>query len=232
MQSKIKLSSSSHGLGDVLLLTGVAKHLLAQGHKPIISLPVKIQRFSILFDGLADVLIEENYQNLPDIGSGHYTTRKLRNFFPHADLLDNRPLVLHSNSESEIWAKNYLADKINPVIFVPHCAKQWHDVRSLKIHNCQRLINQLKEDGYTPITCQNSSNPTSLENCNILTDLDLSKYICLLRKVGIYFGCNTGDMHLAVAVGASCQVMQPKNHPLFNETEWNYDHPSITYYQL
>lgn len=232
MQSRIKLSSPSHGLGDILLLTSVAKNLNAYGKKPIVSLPSKIKRFLILFDGLADVVIEENDQYLPDIGGGHYATRKLRNFFEYAELLDNRPLVLHSDMESEIWVKNYLSDKSNPVIFVPNCAKQWHEVRSLKVNNYQPLINQLITDGLTPIICQSSNNPVTTEYENILTDLELSKYICLLRKVGLYVGCNTGDMHLAISVGANCQVIQPQNHPLFNADEWNYNHPSITYYQL
>jgi ADP-heptose:LPS heptosyltransferase len=232
MQSKIKLSSSSHGLGDILLLTSVAKHLLAANKKAVVSLPVKVQRFAILFDGLADIIIEENDQYLKDIGGGHYATRKLRNFFEHAELLDNRPLVLHSDPDSEAWASNYLADKKRPFIFVPHCAKQWHDVRSLNPQNYEGFIQQLKDDGCTPIICQNSSNPVSTNEKNVLTDLDLSKYICLLRKVGNYLGCNTGDMHLAIAVGATCFVLQPKGHPLFNESEWNYQHPAIIYHHL
>lgn len=232
MQSRIKLSSSSHGMGDILLLTAVSKHLIANNNKPIVFLPPKIKRFSILFDGLADVKIEDSQQYLLDIGNGHYTTRKLRNFFEDANLLDNRPLVLYSDKESEIWAENYLSNKKNPIIFVPHCAKQWHEVRSLKEDLQKKLLENLKLDNLYPIICQSSSNPISFEYENVLTDLDLNKYISLLRKVGVYIGCNTGDMHLAVAVGANCQVIQPQNHPLFNEDEWNYKHPSIIYYQL
>jgi ADP-heptose:LPS heptosyltransferase len=232
MDNLIKLSCPSEGLGDTLILTCICKHLLANNKKPIVSLPAKIKRFSILFDGIADVIIEDVNQYLPDLGGGHYATRKLRNFFQHAELLDNRPLVLHSNQESEIWTANYLINKINPVIFVPHCAKQWHEVRSLKVDSYEQLFDKLISDGLTPIICQSSSNPVSIKYENILTDLELSKYICLLRKVGLYVGCNTGDMHLAISVGAHCQVIQPQNHPLFNADEWNYNHPSITYYQL
>lgn len=232
MNNVIKLSCPSQGLGDTLILTSVCKHLIANKKKVEVSLPVNIKRFSILFDGLADVIIEDSSYHLPDIGGGHYATRKLRNFFENSELLDNRPLVLHSNKESEIWVENYLSDKVNPIIFVPHCAKQWHEVRSLKIHDYIPLINQLKEEYFTPIICQNSSNPISSNYVNILTDLELSKYISLLRRVGNYIGCNTGDMHLAIAVGATCKVIQPENHLLFNADEWNYNHPSIQYYKL
>lgn len=232
MQKSYKLSSETSGLGDILLLTAVTKNLLSQSMPPSVSLPRQIERFSILFDGLADVTIEETKNYLSDIGSGHYATRKLRNFFSNAELLDNRPLVIHSNIESESWANNYLFDKKNPVIFVPNCSKHWHEIRSLKTDKAQLLIDKLINDGFTPIICQNSNNPTSIKNLHILTDLDLSKYISLLRKTGIYVGCNTGDMHLAIAVGASCSVFQPKNNSLFNEDDWNYKHPSIIYSPL
>lgn len=229
MQQKIELSSSSSGLGDILLLTSVCKNLLAKNKKATVILPPKIERFSILFDGLADVEIGERNVHTPDIGSGHYATRKLRNFFEEADLLDNRPLVLHSNPESERWATEYLKNKPNPIIVVSNCAKQWHNVRSLSSEACSSAMESVINSGYTPILCESSKNPIFIESENKLTDLPLSKYICLLRKAGLYHGCNTGDMHLAIAVNASCTVIQPKNNPFFNEDEWNYKHPSIQY---
>lgn len=232
MQERIKLSSPSHGLGDILLLTSVCKNLIAEGQKPFVSLPPKIERFSILFDGLADVLIEESCENTKDIGYGHYATRKLRNFFKEADCLDNRPLVLHTDENSERWVTEYLSNKKLPIIFVPHCAKNWHQVRSLNQNIIEDLFAKFLNSGHTPIVCQSSNNQVKLNYENTLTDLDLSKYICLLRRVGLYFGCNTGDMHLALSVGAVCTVFQPSNSPFFNESEWNYKHPSISYYNI
>lgn len=232
MQERIKLSSSSHGLGDILLLTSVCKNLIAKNQKPLVSLPQKIKRFSILFDGLADVTIEDSSEFTKDIGHGHYATRKLRNFFQEADNLDNRPLVLHSDENSEKWVTEYLSDKKMPIIFVPHCAKNWHEIRSLNEKIIQDLFVKFLNSGYTPIICESSNNKVNLNYENILTDLDLSKYICLLRRVGYYFGCNTGDMHLAASVGAICTVFQPSSNAFFNETEWNYKHPSISYYNI
>jgi len=233
MDTPVKLSCPSHGLGDTLLLTSVCKHFLANKKKAVVSLPVKIQRFSILFDGLADVVIEDGNYHMPDIGGGHYATRKLRNFFPNAEHLDYRPLVLHSNPESEAWAAKYLADKPRPLIVVPNCAKQWHQVRSIEPLQFKHLLYQVRMVGFTPIICSNSSNPVVVdEGHHVLTDLDLSRYICLMRQAGQYFGCNTGDLHLAVAVGAECQVFQPSDHPLFSREEWDYKHPTIQYYKL
>lgn len=232
MQERIKLSSPSHGLGDILLLTGVCKNLIAKNEKPIVALSNKVKRFEILFDGLADVVIEETSNHTQDIGCGHYTTRKLRNFFQNAESLDNRPLVLHSNESSEKWVDEYLQDKKSPIIYVPHCAKHWHEVRSLKQPVIEKLLEKFLNSGCTPILCQSEDNQVNVSYKNTLTNLDLSKYICLLRRIGVYFGCNTGDMHLAVSVGSICNVFQPKNNPFFNESEWNYQHPSITYHNL
>lgn len=232
MPSKIELSSPSNGLGDVLLLTAVCKNLLARGELATVILPPQIERFSILFDGLASVEIREPTSFTPDIGSGHYATRKMRNLFPDADLRDNRPLVLHSDPEAEQWASDFLSKYKNPIIFVPHCAKQWHDVRSFSLERTVRSLDELIKLDYQPIICESSNNPIPICSEHILTDLSLSKYISLLRKVGHYFGCNTGDFHLAVAVGAISLVFQPKNNPFFNEEEWNYRHPSIEYIPL
>lgn len=230
MPSKIELSSPSNGLGDVMLLTAVCKNLLARGELATVILPPQIERFSILFDGLANVEIREPTSFTPDIGGGHYATRKMRNFFPDADLLDNRPLVLHSDPESEQWAEDYLSNNENPIIFVPHCAKEWHNIRSFSFERSINSIENLIKIGYQPIVCENSNNPVSISASRKLTDLNLSKYISLLRKVGEYYGCNTGDFHLAVAVGASATIIQPKNNPLFNQTEWNYNSSTIKYY--
>lgn len=229
---KIELSCLSSGLGDTLTLTSVCKNLLSYGKKAKVILNKKIERFSILFDGLADVEISERNSHTPDIGCGHYATRKLRNFFEEADLLDNRPLVIHSNPESEKWAAEYLKNKPNPIIVVPNCAKQWHNVRSLPLEECSLAMVSMINSGCTPILCESSQNPVLIKAENKLTDLPLSKYICLLRKAGLYHGCNTGDMHLAIAVNASCMVIQPKNNPFFNEDEWNYKHPSIQYISI
>lgn len=232
MPSKIELSSPSNGLGDILLLTAVCKNLLARGEKATVVLPPQIQRFSILFDGLADVEIREPTSFTPDIGGGHYATRKLRNFFQDADLLDNRPLVLHSDPESEQWAEDFLQNKKGSIIFVPYCAKQWHHVRSFNLQKAVKCFDQLLEMGYQPIICESSNNPSLIRSRENLIDLPLSKYISLLRRVGSYFGCNTGDFHLAAAVGAYCTVFQPQNHPLFNREEWDYKSSCIDYLPL
>lgn len=229
----ITLASDQHGLGDTLMLTSLAKNIT----EPVtVQLPKKVERFSILFDKLANVEIIDDdkfrgYRKTPNFGCGPYVRQKLRGFFRNeAEYMDIRPLVLHTKPSSELWAAEYLSDKPNPVIFVSTCSSQWAAVRNIPVEIVDAIYRKLKEDGFTPIVCQSSANFIETYAEYQLTDLDLSKYICLLRQVGQYVGANTGDEHLATAVGCRTIVYQPEDHSLFNSAEWNYNHPYSTYY--
>lgn len=228
----ITLSSDQHGLGDTLMLTSLAKNIT----EPVkVLLPKKVERFSILFDKLANVEIIDDdkfrgYKSTPNFGSGPYIRQKLRGFFRNeAEYMDIRPLVLHTKPSSELWAAEYLADKPNPVIFVPTCSPQWASVRNLPVKLAHSVYAELREKGFTPIVCQSSSNFLDIGE-HQLNDLDLSKYICLLRQAGEFVGANTGDFHVAVGVGARATCIEPQSHSLFQTSEWRYKHQNIIYY--
>lgn len=224
-----KFGSSSQGMGDNLFLTPILRYFPNQ---LTIQLPVEKKRFSILFDGLAQVEITNEISIIPDLGpcGEHYATRKLRNYFgDYATILDNRPIILHSKIESEIWAAEYLLDKPNPVIFVPTCSPQWATIRNLPVKLAHSVYAELKAKGYTPIVCQSSSNFLDIGE-HQLNDLDLSKYICLLRQAGEFVGANTGDFHVAVGVGARATCIEPESHSLFQTSEWRYKHQNIIYH--
>lgn len=90
-------------------------------------------------------------------------------------------------------------------------------------------MEKLKKQAKTPIICQSSSNVMNIEGTSLM-DLDLKKYICLLRMCKTYMGANTGDEHLATAVGCKTYVFQPKDGNGFSSSEWNYNHPNSEYY--
>ena len=147
----MKISSVNYGLGDTLLLTSVCKYF---PNKLTVQLPPEKEKYSLLFSNIATVEVceKEKMNPLPDLGGGHYATRKLRNFFGEvADGLDNRPLVLYSDPESERWAFQYLKDKPNPAIVVPTCSKQWHNDRSMPVDLFNAVIAQCKKEKFTPI---------------------------------------------------------------------------------
>jgi ADP-heptose:LPS heptosyltransferase len=224
----MKISSINYGLGDTLILTSICKYF---PNKLTVQLPPEKQKYSLLFSNLANVEIceKDKMTPLPDVGGGHYATRKLRNFFGEvADRLDNRPLVLYSDHESERWAFNFLKDKPRPVIVVPTCSKQWHHDRSMPLDLFNSVIEQCKKEKFTPIVCQSSDNALDHSEISLL-DCDLKKYICLLRMVKEYVGVNTGDEHLATSVGCKTTVFQPNHSASFNRFEWNYNHPNSHY---
>lgn len=224
----MKFGTRSPGLGDMLLLTSICKYF---PNAFTVQIDHVNKRFQILFHGIAntEIVSSEEINELANIGTGHYSTRKLRNFFgPIADGLDNRPLTLYSDLESEEWAFNFLKDKNKPLIFVPTCSKRWDSLRSLPDKLIKQLLVNFKKTSYTPIICQSSSNYKDIEGIN-LVDLDLKKYICLLRRVGRYIGANTGDEHLATAVGCNTVVYQPKDGNGFLSDEWNYNHVNSKY---
>jgi len=223
-----KFGSPTCGLGDLLLLTSICKYF---PNELVIQLPFGKEKYSILFENLAKVEITENIYELPSNGFGHYSTRKLRNFFGiDADLLDNRPLVLYTDMDSEMWSFNFLKDKENPVIVVPNCSKGWHSVRSIPKNIFEENLIGLKNNGFTPILITNSDNNYESSYEYQLNDIDLKKYICLLRRVGFYMGCNTGDEHLATSVGCLTHVFQPRDGNGFLSEEWNYNHINSKYF--
>jgi hypothetical protein len=225
-----KFGSNSDGLGDVLLLTSVCKLFPNQ---ITIQLPTKNERFSFLFNGLAKTIeITEDIIKLPNIGCGHYAQQMLRNFIDYADDVDLRPLTLFSDKESELWVSNFLKQISNPIIFVPNFSKQWHEVRSLSDDLNFKILHFLKKSNITPILCSHSSNDIHIDGVLKIKDLDLKKYTCLLRRVGRYIGCNTGDMHLAIATGCTVEVFQPNTNLFFNKNEWDYNHSTIIYNSL
>lgn len=224
----MKFGTKSLGLGDTLLLTAVCKYF---PNKFTIQLDKNKERFACLFSGLANVELVNNEEinELKDLGTGHYATRKLRNFFGDvADGLDNRPLVLYSDIESENWAYDFVKDIQNPVIFNPCCSKQHAESRNIPDSILDQILTNIRNSNCTPLICQSSSNKKDIDGINVL-DLDLKKYISLVRRCQIYIGANTGDEHLSTALGCKTVVYQPKNSSSFFSQEWNYSHPNSTY---
>jgi len=226
----MKLGTKNTGLGDILLLTSICKYFPNQF---TVEISDKKKHYECIFSNLAKVIFnkEENITETENLGNtGHWATRKLRNYFgPIADYMDNRPMVLYSDFESEKWAYEFLLDKCNPVIFVPTCSKRWAKTRDIPDNIVDNILEHFAKNKITPIICQSSQNIKNIDGINLI-DLDLKKYICLLRMVGIYHGANTGDEHLATAVGCRTFVHQPQDSDSFCRREWNYSNLNSTYF--
>lgn len=225
---KIASPAGSQGLGDNLLMTPI---LRALPNKLTVQLPVEQSRFSILFQGLANIELCQPHELIPvqDIGDGPYARRKLRAFFgSDAENMDIRPIVLYADPDSDNWAAKYLRDKPNPVIVCPFVSKKWSNVRDLPLDIAQEIIRGAQLKGQTPIVVQSDSDHKW--PCDTLDNLELPKLICLLRQAGRMAGANTGVQHLAIAVGCMVDVYEPEDGPLFSSHEWRYQHSTIKYY--
>lgn len=222
------IGTRSTGLGDILLFTGVLKYFPMQHTMQLLP---EVARFSILFDGLAEIEITENILQLEDINypSAHASTEKLRNFFGSlADTCNPLPLVLHFDIDAHEKAISILEGIDNPVIFNPYCAKHWSHVRNMPQKLVEEVVKKLKHEGKTPIGCYSSKNYQEVTGVQKeVFDLDLSTYIHLLRIVGEYVGTNTGDMHLAAGVGCKITCYNPPSQAQFNHKNWLYQHPTV-----
>lgn len=220
-----KFGSSSHGLGDTLLLTIICKYL---PNKLTIQLPKNKENYKILFDKLAKIEITNEINVIKDdFKNGNHAQRRLESFFgKEATKLDSRPVCHYTDKESEQWSENFLTSIKNPVIVCPFAAKEWSKIRDIPKDHLNSILKTLESKGKTPIIIQNEE---SHWNFPTLTNLALEKLICLIRQVGTYIGANTGLYHLAVAVGANVICYQPNDSEYFAANDWEYNHPSIKY---
>lgn len=227
----MKFGTLSTGLGDIITFTSILKHFPMQHTMQLLP---EIERFSIIFDGIANVEITNNINVLPDICSSdaHYSIQKLRNFFgPDADTCNILPHILHFNLQSHKKAIEIVGGMNKPVVFNPFCSKGWAHLRNLPDELIHNIILDLKSKGVNIIGCFSSKNSKEVKGLDkIVYDLDLSVYIHLLRITGMYVGCNTGDMHLAAGLGCLIDCYNPRNASGFNSNNWCYNHSTINNY--
>lgn len=220
------LNSSQYGLGDTILLTSVARHL----KNPTVQLPVRQQRFEILFRGLANVdIYQEVNPTLRDVGEGHYALRKLRGIFGSAaENMDYRPIVYAdkmSEGSKRFVENHYLRGKRNPVVICPFVAKQWSAVRDIPYDLVKEIIGGAKYRGETPIVVQDSDVDWGVET---LRSLHLEDLICLMARCKKLYTANTGVYHLGVALGMNVECYMPPDSHLFQSSEWCYfNEPTI-----
>ena len=85
----------------------------------------------------------------------------------------------------------------------------------------QAEVNKLIQSGFTPIQFGISDNFTPLNGCIHIVDAPLEETAALYKAIGNYFGTDTGDLHLMVAVGGTCVVLVPEQiHPSYNPDDF------------
>ena len=216
------LASSTYGMGDILTLTAVAKHF----PECTVKLQPQAQKFSRFFKNISsNIIITNDIIPTKESGGGHYALRKLR-ALGHEDKC-YLPYVYVSDEEISI-GKNLIKQYKNPIVFVANSAKRWKFDREPPYPFFQPIIDKLSEQN-TILQFGISENFTKYNNTIPIIDEPIDKLIQYYSAIGRFFGVDTGDTHLMLAVGGVCDVFIPR--PKFRMPEaWNYNSPKITYY--
>jgi hypothetical protein len=217
------IASKTFGMGDILLLTAVAKHCTdAEVH-----LPPEANKFSRFFrDICKQIIITDNIVPMPESGYDHYALRKLRAVgLAHKCYL---PYVSVSEDEKQ-HGLELIKPYNNPIVFVGNSSSHWKHEREPHKEYFQNIIDNLIKTGRDVLQFGLSSNFTKFSNTIPLIDLDIDTLIKYYSAIGEYVGVDTGDTHLMLATGGKCKVHIPR-HGSRLPMEWNYNYPNIIQY--
>lgn len=216
------VSSSTYGMGDILVLTSVAKHI---PHCEV-RLQPEARRFSRFFRNISNkIIITENIMPTPDIGPGHYAQKKLRAFgIENQCYLPYVHLTEEEKKEGLNWARQY----DNPIIFVPNVSLQWKKEREPDSIYFQNLVSKLAESA-TILQFGLSNNFTEYKHTIPILDVSIDSLIKYYYGVSRFIGVDTGDTHLMLAVGGSCKIYIPRFGNRLCEL-WNYNSDRAEYY--
>lgn len=222
---KIGTSKGSCGMGDVLLLTSICKHIPNQVY---VELFPRAEKYKLFFDNIClGVEIKDNAVVTEDVGSGHFAQRKMRGLG-----LNNKCYLPYIYPKKE-YINTGLAlssQYKNPVAFVANCAA-YPEYRQPDINILQNCVNHLIEKGHTVLQFGMSCNFTKLNNTIPIVDISVYELLCYYSAIKHIVGVDTGDIHAMIALGGSADILIPPSSPYRNHDQWNYKHYNhIKYY--
>lgn len=215
------IASSTYGMGDILLLTSVAKHI----PDCEVHLQPEAEKYSRFFRNICSkIVITDNIIPLPEIGPGHYALRKLRAlgmenkcYLPYVDI----------SEEEKQDGLSIIKKYQNPIVFVGNVAKHWKKEREPSQQYFQDIINNLSEE-HTVLQFGISSNFTEFKKTIPMVDICIDDLIKYYYAIGEFVGVDTGDTHLMLACGGFCQAHIPVIGPRISSL-WNYESNKIHY---
>ena len=226
MNTKIGTAKTSSGMGDVLLLTALCKHT----KNLTVELYPDAEKYKIFFDNICkEVIISDNATITQDVPPGHFAQQKLKCFG-----LDNVCYLPYIYPKSEYTDKGlgFIKQYSNPIAFVANCSPQHSSYREPNKSYLQNIVNRISEK-YTVLQFGISSNFTELKNTIPIIDIPIYDLICYYSAIKKFMGVDTGDAHLMIAVGGSCDIIIPSNTLIRNPDNWNYknyDHIRYQYF--
>tara|TARA_R110000824_G_scaffold205858_1_gene390798 strand:+ start:4818 stop:5498 length:681 start_codon:yes stop_codon:yes gene_type:complete len=218
-------SGQSTGMGDILLLTSICKHL----PNCTVELSPSAERFSRFFKGQCkEVLIKENPVDLPNIGNGHYAHAKMLGlglgkgcYLPHIEV---------SKEELE-RGEDLVRGYKNPMVFKSGCSTTWKRVREASEGFWEPAIKKLGET-HTILHFGVSDNFTEFSGVVNIIDSSIPDLICYYAAIKQYLGVDTGDAHLMLACGGNTKVYSPLSTPDYRRNRWRYNSQRCEYFDL
>jgi hypothetical protein len=230
----ITIGSSCGGIGDNLIYTPIFNAV------PVIfemKNDVKAKNVAKLFEDLCEVRFVENPVGCPYNNNKSFNTIQTK--------LDGLGLnvspipKINITIEEKNWATDFLKNYKNPIVCVTDTNGSYNNTfegqyRIPSYSLLQSYINDLNKE-YTVLQFilsnsiksdweNNKSNVLSnkvYENCIPIFDLEIRKLAACYSVIGKYFGVDTGDYWLMIAVGGKAQVLCPDSTPFYNHNEWH-----------
>lgn len=220
---KIKVGLSCPGIGDSLAITPIFKHFkcatleLIEHHKS--------HKIAPLFDGLCEVVFSQNPCGIKSSINPHISKR-LTEAYGIDDIVSCIPQIKITDMELKS-ARSSLENVANPIAFIADTDGSGEEnnpskYRVLPKEYLQNLINKYSET-HTVIQFGISKNLTKFDNIIQMPDLKLRHLAAHYMAIGKYFGIDTGDYHLMLAVGGSCDVHCPPSGHGYNHAMWHYN---------
>jgi hypothetical protein len=230
----LTIGSSSGGIGDNLIYTPIFNAIPTifeiKDHP-------KSRNVTKLFEDLCDIKFVEN-----PVGCPQDTSKSTNIIQKKLDALglDVSPIPKINILEQEIeWANNFLKNYKNPIVFVTDTNGSYNSSFEgrYRIPNDELLQSYVDElnKNYTVLQFSLSNNiKANWENnkSNILSnkiyqgcvpifDLGIRELAACYSIIKKYFGVDTGDYWLMIAVGGQVQVLCPDSTPFYSHDEWH-----------
>lgn len=225
------IPNTAGSLGDWLSLTPLLRQL---AHPTVLAKDSPHTRsFATLYEGIAEVEFTDGpVEDILEMGRGPFSRRILNAYGLGGNAI---PSVIITPEEIA-WAKDFLKDYPNPIVFNNTCGGAQSDKPLNDISNWRRMphevafrvIKDLLTDKKTPIRFGTKASRAIYDNydefeCVIsIPDLPLRQVAACYAVIGEYWGTDTGDHHLMLATGGICHTFVPP-------TAWHYDHERHLY---
>lgn len=242
------VTNTSGSLGDWLSLTPLLARL---GNVKVVAKDSPHSRaFAALYEGLAEVeFSKEEIPHVPESGTGPFSRRILNAFGMTGPAI---PAIRLRADEIE-WAKGFLASYSNPVAFNNTCGGAQADKPINDISNWRRMpdnvakhvVKDLRAQGKTPLRFGTKrlfaiyANHDEFDGVVNLPDMPLRQVAACYHVMGEYWGADTGDHHLMLAVGGVSHCFVPPDtwhymhsRHLYLGDAWGTDEVRERYYQF